>query len=1432
MPTCNLLGSLVLYLAMLYYFVMELWLCVCTHRVFHWFCRGFDMVRTFTERKRFRKSFGRIKEVAKLPNLIELQRASYKSILHLGNNGDLRNDIGLKEAFKSIFPIADNAGRAQIDFCDYHLGEPKYTQAECRARGMTYSSPLRAVFRLVVWDVDQETGRRAIKDIKEQDVFICDLPLMTDTGTFIINGAERVVVSQMQRSPGVFFDHDNGKTHTSGKFLYAAHIIPYKGAWIDFEFDIKDLIYVRIDRRRKMLVSTLLLALDSAAMEKKREENPDKEFKPIEIEGMDKEEILSYFYSHYEVYRNESNLLCRDFIPENWKGIRLEKDLIDADNGAIVLKTGEKITSRVVKRLQEEGVKHIVVRADDLIGKYNALDVIDPLTGIVIAEAGDELTEELISRIVNDGTTFAVLDIPDGTDAYIRNTLAADKCNNRTEALFELFRIMRPGEPATLDSAQEMYYNLFSNPDRYDLSSVGRAKMNSRIGSTYPESLGILKRSDILTILKILHDLKNNNGEIDDIDNLSNRRVRSVGELVENQFRAGLARMERSVRERIGTVDVNNAVPNDIINAKPISSAIREFFGLSQLSQFMDQVNPLAEITHKRRISALGPGGLTRDRAGFDVRDVHPTHYGRICPIETPEGQNIGLINSLAVFAKINKYGFIDAPYRKVVDGVVTDDIVYLSAMDETKHIIAQANATLTEDKRFKDEFVAARRNGEFVSAARETVDLMDVSPRQIVSVAASLVPFLENDDASRALMGANMQRQAVPIIRCQAPLVGTGMEAVVAKDSGVVVTATRDGIVDQVDADRIVIRATGNDGIAVDIYNLRKFERSNQSTCLNQKPLVVVGDHVKAGDIIADGAGTELGELALGCNVLVGFMCWNGFTYEDAIVISERLVQDDYFTSVHIEEFEVMARDTKLGNEEITRDIPNVSEDALRNLDEAGVVRIGAEVVAGDILVGKVTPKGESMMTPEEKLLRAIFGERAADVKDSSLRVPPGVKGTVVDVKIFSRTGVEKDERAVAIEQREIEEYQKDMEIEKNIYASTYFARLREELLGQKVKTAPVRCRTDEITEEYLDSMPRGQWRQIAVVDKAAAKKILALHADFDAISARLQKEFENKVEKLREGGEMAPGILKVVKVYVADKRKLQPGDKLAGRHGNKGIVSKIVPVEDMPHMEDGTPLDIVLNPLGVPSRMNVGQILETHLGWASKGLGRRVREIIENVQSDEELMNQLRTELKDIYDKDDEQSDIDNMSDYEVAELAKNVEKGVPVATPVFDGAREADIVAAFKRCGLDESGQSTLVDGRTGDLFERKVTVGIIYMLKLHHMVDDKIHARSIGPYSLVTQQPLGGKAQFGGQRFGEMEVWALQAYGAAYTLQEILTVKSDDVVGRTKAYESIVKGDENIEPGIPESFNVLMKELCGLGLNFEFQHDVVEKDTENC
>jgi DNA-directed RNA polymerase subunit beta len=1344
----------------------------------------------------------------------------------------LREDIGLRESFRSIFPITDVAGRAQVDFCDYHFDEPKYTEDECRNRGLTYAASLRAVFRLIIWESDNDTEKRSILDIKEQDVYICDLPIMTKDGTFIINGAERVVVSQMQRSPGVFFDHDNGKSHTSGKYLFAAHVIPYKGTWLDFEFDAKDLIFVRIDRKRKIPASTLLMALDSKRSEEEKEKSADKIFKSSEIYGMDREEILSYFYTNYEIQHNGNGLLSIEYDPIKWKGIKLEKDLINAETGKVVASAGEKITSSIAKKLKDDGLKRIVVFSEDLSGKYNAFDIIDPSNGIVIAEAGDELSEDLIAKILQYTDRFSVLNI-DYTEvgAYIRNTLVYDKCTNREEALFEIFRIMRPGEPPTVDSAQEMFRNMFFNPDRYDLSAVGRVKMNSRIGSDKPENLGILTKDDILKIIKILHQLKDGVGTVDDIDNLANRRVRSVGELIENQFRIGLARMERAVRERIGSIDIENAVPNDVINAKPVSSAIREFFGLSQLSQFMDQTNPLAEITHKRRISALGPGGLTRDRAGFDVRDVHTTHYGRICPIETPEGQNIGLINSLAIFAKINRYGFIETPYRKVINGKVTDDVIYLSAVDDWKYTIAQANASIAEDGYFKDEFVVCRKNGDFVNSQNKSIDFMDVSPKQIISTAASLIPFLENDDASRALMGANMQRQAVPLIRAEAPLVGTGMEAVVANDSGVVVAAKRDGIVDQADADRIVVRVTGDDyNVGVDIYNLRKFQKSNMSTCLNQRPLVRKGDIVKAGDVIADGSGTNIGELALGQNVLVGFMSWHGYTFEDAIVISERLVQDDYFTSIHIEEFEVVARDTKLGDEEITRDIPNIADDALKNLDESGIVHIGAEVRSGDILVGKVTPKGETMMSPEEKLLRAIFGERAADVKDTSLRLPPGVCGTVVDVKIFSRCGIGKDERALAIEQKEIEYFKNDLNAEKAIFEATYYSKLHDKLLGQKVSSAPEKCK-GEITEEYLNSMTKGQWRQIVVSNKEVATDIARLHGDFNEILEKLNAKFEEKVEKFRKGDELAPGILKMIKVFVADKRKLQPGDKMAGRHGNKGIVSKVVPVEDMPHMEDGTPLDIILNPLGVTSRMNVGQILETHLGWASKALGRKVRDTIEKIQDDKELVVALRNQLKDIYDSKEDRRDLDKMSDYEVAELTSNVVNGIPVATPVFDGAREHDIVEALEKCGLDRSGQVTLIDGRTGVEFDRKVTVGCIYMLKLHHMVDDKIHARSIGPYSLVTQQPLGGKAQFGGQRFGEMEVWALQAYGAAYTLQEMLTVKSDDVTGRTKAYESIIKGDENITPGIPESFNVLMKELCGLGLNFEFQQEVTKKATES-
>lgn len=1385
------------------------------------------MIRTFTERKRFRKNFGRIREVAHLPNLIELQKTSYENFLQINVPSEKREKFGLQEVFCNSFPVKDFAGKAQVDFHKYYFDEPKYTEDECRQRGLTFAASLRAVFRLIVWDIDEVTGGRSIRDIKEQDVYIVDLPLMTRNGTFIVNGIERVVVSQMQRSPGVFFDHDSGKTHSSGKYLFSAHVIPSQGSWLDIEFDAKDHLYVRIDRRRKILATTFLMALDSKETEDLRESAPDREFGFTEISGMGREEILAHFYASYDVEALQGGLWKRKYNSSDWLGVKLEFDLVDAASGEILVESGKKINSRTLKEIDSKNVKEILLTDEGLVGKYSAVDVIDVSNGIIIAEAGDELTDELLEKIRSVGSPLSVLVIDHvEIGGYVRSTLAVDKCNTREEALFDIYRVLRPGEPPTLDGAQNLFNGLFFDPARYDLSVVGRVKMNERLGLDIPEVVRTLMKKDIICMIKILHDLKDGRGNIDDIDNLGNRRIRSVGELLENQFAVGFSRMDRAIRERMSSVDIENAVPNDVINAKPVASTIREFFGLSQLSQFMDQTNPLAEVTHKRRLSALGPGGLSRERAGLDVRDVHTTHYGRICPIETPEGQNIGLISSLATFARVNKYGFIEAPYRKVIDNKVTDDVLYLSAMEESKYTIAQANSNLSDDGRFVDEFVNCRRNGEFINAHRDSIDFMDISPKQIVSVAASLIPFLEKDDASRALMGSNMQRQAVPLLRAQAPLVGTGMEGVVARDSGAAICARRSGIVDQVDASRIVITAM-NAGtiVGVDIYNLRKFERSNQSTCLNQKPLVNKGDIIEAGDIIADGSGTELGELSLGQNALVGFMSWNGYGFEDAIVISERLVREDYFTSIHIEEFEILARDTKLGSEEITRDIPNVSDENLVNLDETGIIHVGAEVHPGDILVGKVTPKGESPMTPEEKLLMAIFREKASDVKDSSLRLPPGCHGTVVDVKIFSRRSIEKDERAIAIERREIDAIQKDHNSERAIIDRTYYNRLADLLKGQEIISSPVKSTSIVVTDAVLSSMNRGQWRLISVKDTDVNNAIRNLSDEYEDNVNKLKKLLESKIEKIRMGDDLAPGILKMVKVYIAEKRKLQPGDKLAGRHGNKGVVSKIVPVEDMPYLEDGTPLDIVLNPLGLPSRMNIGQIIETNLGWVSLGLGAKIRQVIENVQADSDLIAKLKSEMSDIYGEAD-RLDIESLSDYQVVELATNITKGVPVSTHVFDGATEQDIVDNLQKCGLDSSGQVTLIDGLTGNRFERKVTVGCIYMLKLDHMVDDKIHARSIGPYSLVTQQPLGGKAQFGGQRFGEMEVWALQAYGAAYTLQEMLTIKSDDVVGRTKAYESIIRGDENISPGIPESFNVLTKELCALGLNFEFHQNQVK------
>ncbi|MEE8548132.1 MAG: DNA-directed RNA polymerase subunit beta, partial [Alphaproteobacteria bacterium] len=1240
-----------------------------------------------------------------------------------------------------------------------------------------------------------------------------------------INGTERVIVSQMHRSPGVFFDHDKGKTHSSGKYLFAARIIPYRGSWLDFEFDAKDLVYVRIDRRRKLPVTTLLLALDSGETAKLRSERARSgdTLEPEEVSGMAQEEILDYFYKKVPftwTKKGWSAPVAVDLL----RGTKLASDLVNAKTGRVAVKAGTKITPRVVKKLTAQGLKERLVPREDVIGRYVASDIIDEKSGEIFVEVGGEITDEILTAIEEAGLKkLSTLDIDHvKVGPYIRSTLAADKNQGREDALIDIYRVMRPGEPPTLETAEALFKGLFFSPERYDLSAVGRVKMNARLGFETDDSVRVLRREDILSVVKTLVELKDGRGEIDDIDHLGNRRVRSVGELMENQYRVGLLRMERAIRERMSSVDIDSVMPQDLINAKPAAAAVREFFGSSQLSQFMDQTNPLAEITHKRRLSALGPGGLTRERAGFEVRDVHPTHYGRICPIETPEGPNIGLISSLATYARVNKYGFIESPYRKVTNGKVTEEVVYFSAMEEGKYTIAQANAELDSKGRFTGDLVSCRRGENFELARPEEIGFIDVSPKQLVSVAASLIPFLENDDANRALMGSNMQRQAVPLIRADAPLIGTGMEEVVARDSGVAIVAKRSGVVDQVDATRIVVRTTEDTSEvapAVDIYNLLKFQRSNQNTCINQRPLVKVGDQVTRDDVIADGPSTNLGELALGRNVLVAFMPWNGYNFEDSILISERLVRDDVFTSIHIEEFEVMARDTKLGQEEITRDIPNVGEEALKNLDEAGIVYIGAEVEASDILVGKVTPKGESPMTPEEKLLRAIFGEKASDVRDTSLKLPPGVVGTVVEVRVFSRRGVEKDERSLAIERDEIERLTKDRDDEKAIFEPVFQTRLKELLLGRMATGGPKAINPGaKLTEAVLAELTLGQTRQITIKNDKVMTEIEGLKALFDESIQQLQARFENKVDKLQRGDELPPGVMKMVKVFVAVKRKLQPGDKMAGRHGNKGVISKIVPIEDMPHLEDGTPVDIVLNPLGVPSRMNVGQILETHLGWASAGLGRMIGEALE-IYRRQGKPAELKKTLKDIYGEKTFRAEMAQLNDEELAELAANERGGVPIATPVFDGAREEDIVNMLKQAGLDTSGQVRLIDGLTGNTFDRKVTVGYIYMLKLHHLVDDKIHARSIGPYSLVTQQPLGGKAQFGGQRFGEMEVWALEAYGAAYTLQEMLTVKSDDVSGRTKVYEAIVHGDDTFEAGIPESFNVLVKELRSLGLNVE-------------
>ena len=1356
------------------------------------------MSLTFTGKKRIRKSFGRIPEAVSMPNLIEVQKSSYDHFLQKDMDPTERGkDEGINGVFNSIFPVRDFSERAVLEYVSFVFEPPKFDEEECQQRDITFAAPLKVKIRLVVFDVDDDTGARSVKDVKEQDVYMGDIPLMTDKGTFIVNGTERVIVSQMHRSPGVFFDHDKGKSHSSGKFLFSARIIPYRGSWLDFEFDHKDILYARIDRRRKLPATTVLYAL-----------------------GMSCEDILDQYYGAVDYKRDaKKNGWTREFNPEDYRGGKLQRDLVDAATGEVIAPAGRKLTKRGAKKLADDGVKKVLISDMEMAERFVAEDIVNMQTGQIYAEAGDELSEDAMEQINEAGVgEISVLNIDHiNVGPYIRNTLAADKNDSREGALVDIYRVMRPGEPPTAEAGEDLFDSLFSDPERYDLSAVGRVKMNLRMELDADPEDRVLRKEDILAVVDTLVKLKDGIGAIDDIDNLGNRRVRSVGELMQNQYRIGLLRMERAIKERMQSVDIETVMPHDLINAKPAAAVVREFFGSSQLSQFMDQTNPLSEITHKRRLSALGPGGLTRERAGFEVRDVHPTHYGRICPIETPEGPNIGLISSLATHARVNKYGFIESPYRKVENGKLQEKVEYLSAMEEARYTVAQANATVDDNGMLVDDFVICRANGEVLPVARDDVNFIDVSPKQLVSVAAALIPFLENDDANRALMGSNMMRQAVPLLKSEAPLIGTGMEGVVAVDSGATVTAKREGIVEQVDAKRIVVRTTKETNLkksGVDIYNLLKFQRSNQSTCINQRPLVKVGDEVKSGDIIADGPSTDLGELALGKNVLVAFMPWNGYNFEDSILISERIVRDDVYTSLHIEEFSVMARDTKLGPEEITRDIPNVGEESLRNLDEAGIVAVGAEVYASDILVGKVTPKGESPMTPEEKLLRAIFGEKASDVRDTSLKLPPGASGTVVEVRIFNRQGVEKDERAKQIEREEIESLGKDRDDELIILERSIYGNVRTVLMGKAAVSGPRGFKKGPITDETLKDVPRSDWWRIGLDDEKAIGEVEALKEQYDSSKARLDARFEDKVDKLQRGDDLPPGVMKMVKVFVAVKRKLQPGDKMAGRHGNKGVISKINPIEDMPFLANGKAVDIVLNPLGVPSRMNVGQILETHLGWACSGVGDMINEALEVYRGDGN-MDGLRDTLQHAYG-DDVTLPCNND---EIIELAGNLERGVPIGTPVFDGAREPDIVKMLEKAGLHSSGQVTLFDGRSGDQFTRQVTVGYKYLLKLHHLVDDKIHARSIGPYSLVTQQPLGGKAQFGGQRFGEMEVWALEAYGAAYTLQEMLTVKSDDVAGRTKVYESIVRGDDSFEAGIPESFNVLVKEIRSLGLNVE-------------
>ncbi|QPK63044.1 DNA-directed RNA polymerase subunit beta [Methylomonas sp. LL1] len=1358
------------------------------------------MAYSFTEKKRIRNNFGKGTEVLEVPYLLATQIDSYASFLQSGIQPEKRRNNGLHAAFSSVFPVVSHSGYAVLEYVKYRLGEPAFDVRECQQRGATFSAPLRVLVRLVIYDKDAPANTKVVKDIREQEVYMGELPLMTDNGTFVINGTERVIVSQLHRSPGVFFDHDKGKTHSSGKLLFNARVIPYRGSWLDFEFDHKDAVYVRIDRRRKIPATILLRAL-----------------------GYDNEEMIKIFFE-----TNKFSLSADKFmfhvIPDRLRGEMAVFDI--KHDGAVVIEEGRRITAKHVRQLEKAGVTEIEVPRDYLYGKILGHNVIDKSTGELVASVNDELTEPLLQKLIEAGVdqinTLYVNDLDRGP--YISNAMRLDTTTNRMEALVEIYRMMRPGEPPTVESAENLFENLFFTDERYDLSAVGRMKFNRRLGREEIEGTGTLSREDIIDVLKELIKIRNGNGVVDDIDHLGNRRVRSVGEMIENQFRIGLVRVERAVRERLTLADSEGLMPQEIINAKPVSAAVKEFFGSSQLSQFMDQNNPLSQVTHKRRVSALGPGGLARERAGFEVRDVHTTHYGRVCPIETPEGPNIGLINSLSVYARTNEYGFLETPYRKVVNGLVTDQVDYISAIEEGEYVIAQSSVAVDEKGKLVEGLVSCRYKDEFTLASSDTVQYMDVSSKQIVSVAASIIPFLEHDDANRALMGSNMQRQAVPTLRAEKPLVGTGMERVVAKDSGVTVVATRGGRIEAVDAGRIVVRANDDETIAgvpgVDIYNLIKYTRSNQNTCINQKPLVRLGDTVNKGDILADGPSTDLGELALGQNMLIAFMPWNGYNFEDSILVSERVVKEDRFTTIHIEEKTCVARETKHSPEEITADIPNVSEEALSKLDESGIVYVGAEVKGGDILVGKVTPKGETQLTPEEKLLRAIFGEKAADVKDTSLRVPNNVRGTVIDVQVFTRDGVKKDNRALEIEEAEIKRYRKDLDDQLKIVEHDIMARVKTLLTGKKSEVGPKGLKKGEdITENYLDSLTHSELLKIRTQDEDVNLQLESVAEQIEQQRKEFEERFEQKKKKITMGDDLAPGVLKMVKVYLAVKKRIQPGDKMAGRHGNKGVISMIVPVEDMPYTADGNPVDILLNPLGVPSRMNVGQVLETHLGWAAKGLGIKIGKMLEA----QAKVNEIRGFLEKIYNCSGRNEDLNSLSDKEILELAVNLVSGVPMATPVFDGASEEDIRTMLRLADLPEHGQTVLYDGLTGEPFEREVTVGYMYMLKLNHLVDDKMHARSTGPYSLVTQQPLGGKAQFGGQRFGEMEVWALEAYGAAYTLQEMLTVKSDDVTGRTRMYKNIVDGNHTMEAGMPESFNVLVKEIRSLAVNIEMEQD---------